>query len=87
MIDRTVLILDDILDEGVTMKSIVTECSKASARKIYTAVLLDKQLNKPKQFQQTDFTGLTVPDRYIFGFGMDYKEYLRNCAGIYAVKD
>ena len=83
---RTVLIVDDILDEGITLKAITGACREAGASAIHTAVLLDKQLSKLKQFPRADFTGLSIPDRYVFGYGMDYKEYWRNCNGIYAVK-
>jgi len=84
--DRTVLIIDDILDEGVTLTTMIEECKKAEAAKIYTAVLADKQIKKSRALQRADFTGLTIPDRYVFGYGMDYKGYLRNAPGIYAVK-
>ncbi len=84
---RTILIVDDILDEGITLNSIIEECNKAGAIEIYTAVLVDKQIDTPRQLEKADFTGLTIPNRYVFGYGMDYKEYLRNCAGIYAVQD
>jgi len=83
--DRTVLIVDDILDEGLTLESIIEVCTEIGAREIFTAVLIDKKVGKPRRFRHPDFTGLTVPDRYVFGYGMDYKGYLRNCAGIYAV--
>ncbi len=85
--DRHILIIDDILDEGTTLKSIVGECEKRQAKTIQTAVLADKQLDKKRIFEQADFTGVSVPDRYVFGYGMDYKEYLRNAPGIYAVKN
>jgi hypoxanthine phosphoribosyltransferase len=83
---RTLLVVDDILDEGSTMRAIVEECRRAGAAGVYTAVLADKQIDRPKEFPRADFTGLFVPNRYVFGYGMDYKGYLRNCAGIYAVK-
>lgn len=84
---RILLIVDDILDIGNTMKEVVNECKKAGAAEIYTAVLLDKEIKGPKAFTRADFTGLRVPDRYVFGYGLDYKTYLRNCDGIYAVCD
>ena len=84
--DITVLIIDDILDEGVTLTAMIEECKKAEAAKIYTAVLADKQIKKPRNLKKADFTGLTIPDHYVFGYGMDYKSYLRNAPGIYAVK-
>ena len=83
---RTLLIIDDILDEGLTLKAIVDYCQAEGAAAVYTAVLLDKELNKDKPLQ-ADFVGLPVANHYLFGFGMDYKAYLRNAAGIYACKD
>jgi len=84
--NRTVLIVDDILDEGITLSSIIKECNSLRAKEIFTAVLINKNTPK-KSLQKADFTGLYVPDRYVFGYGMDYKEYLRNVPGIYAVKE
>ena len=84
--DRHVLIVDDILDEGTTLATMIEECERYQAKTIHTAVLADKQLNRERNFKKADFTGLTVPNRYVFGYGMDYKEYLRNAPGIYAVK-
>lgn len=84
--DRHILIVDDILDQGTTLMAIVEECKNNQAKTIHTAVLADKQLSKERSFKKADFTGVTVPDRYVFGYGMDYKEYLRNAPGIYAVK-
>jgi len=84
--DRHVLLIDDILDQGTTLLAIVEECKNNQAKTIHTAVLVDKQLNRERSFKKADFTGVTVPDRYVFGYGMDYKDYLRNAPGIYAVK-
>lgn len=84
--DRTVLIVDDILDEGVTLRAIHDYCLEQGASSVYTAVLLDKCLDHQKPMQ-ADFIGLQVENRYLFGYGMDYKGYLRNAAGIYACKD
>ena len=81
--DRTVLIVDDILDEGLTLKAITDYCKKQGASSVYTAVLVDKILDKEKPID-ADFVGLEVENRYLFGFGMDYKGYLRNADGIYA---
>ena len=60
------LILDDILDEGVTLKAIVDECKLLGAAQVKVAVLIEKVLNKTKPIQ-ADFVGLTVPNRYVFG--------------------
>ncbi|MEW6354166.1 MAG: hypoxanthine-guanine phosphoribosyltransferase [Pseudomonadota bacterium] len=84
--DRTLLIIDDILDEGLTLAAIIADCKAAGAREVYSAVLVDK-LHDRKNGVQADFVGLTVEDRYVFGYGMDYKGYLRNAPGIFAVKE
>ena len=84
--DRTILIVDDILDEGITLAAIRGSCLEQGATAIYIAVLMDKNLghNKPVA---ADFIGLNVENRYLFGYGMDYKGYLRNAPGIYACKE
>jgi hypoxanthine phosphoribosyltransferase len=83
---RTVLVVDDILDEGHTLHAIAEWCREQGASAVYTAVLLDKALDYDKPIQP-DFVGLSVANHYLFGYGMDYKGYLRNAAGIYACKD
>jgi len=80
---RVVLLVDDILDEGITLAAIKQYCQEQGARKIYSAVLIDKKINKPKPLK-ADFVGLEVEDHYLYGYGMDYKGYLRNAAGIFA---
>jgi len=86
--DRTVLVIDDILDRGVTLKGVVDHCKKVGAKRVHTAVLVDKEVQRAQDgIQEADFTGLRVDDRYVFGYGMDYKEYLRNVPGVYAVAD
>ena len=84
--DRTVLIIDDILDEGLTLAAIYDYCLAQGASSVYSAVLVDKMLDHDKPIT-ADFIGLTVENRYVFGYGMDYKGYLRNAPGIYACKD
>lgn len=85
--DRRVLIVDDILDEGYTLDEIVKYCHAKGVAKIWTAVLVKKNHNRRKADIDCDFTGLTVEDKYVFGFGMDYKSYHRNLNAIYAVND
>jgi len=81
--DRTVLLVDDILDEGTTLAGIEERYRGDGARVVYKAVLVTKDRQRPNEVH-IDFPGLTVPDRYVFGYGMDYKGYLRNAPGIYA---
>lgn len=84
--DRVVLVLDDILDEGNTLAAILEYCKTEGAREVYSAVLVDK-LHDRRCDVRADFVGLTVPDRYVFGYGMDYKNYWRNAPGIFAVRE
>jgi hypoxanthine phosphoribosyltransferase len=83
---RTVLLVDDILDEGITLQAIYQYCREQGATDVYSAVLVDKILDHQKPIA-ADFVGLKVENRYVFGYGMDYKGYLRNAPGIYACKE
>ncbi|HET7547229.1 MAG TPA: hypoxanthine-guanine phosphoribosyltransferase [Usitatibacter sp.] len=84
--ERTVLVVDDILDEGVTLAAIRARLEEMGARKVYAAVLADKELGRAKP-ARADFVGVTVPNRYVFGFGMDAYGLWRNLPAIYALKD
>ncbi len=83
--DRTVLIIDDIFDEGITLEEIAKYCKAKGASEVHTAVLVNKIHNRKAKFKP-DYVGLEIEDRYLFGFGMDYKNYLRNINAIHAVK-
>ncbi len=84
---RTVLVVDDILDEGYTLNEILDFCEQQGAKQIYTAVLAEKiHHRKASKGLSADFCGVKVEDRFVFGFGMDYRGYWRNAPGIYAVK-
>jgi len=83
--DRTVVIVDDIYDEGYTLDAIIKYCEEMGASQVKSAVLVEK-IHQRGLNLKADYTGLKVPDRYVFGYGMDYKGYLRNANGIYAVK-
>jgi hypoxanthine phosphoribosyltransferase len=83
---RTVLIIDDILDEGITLHEVLNWCHASGAEAVYSAVMVEKLHDRRQPADlKADFTGLHVPDRYVFGYGMDYKGYLRNAPGIFAV--
>lgn len=84
---RHVLIVDDILDEGQTLYKILESCKTQKVASLRCAVLVDKVHDrKYEPGFKADYTCLEVPDRFVFGYGMDYKGYLRNADGIYAVK-
>jgi hypoxanthine phosphoribosyltransferase len=82
---RTVLVLDDILDEGITLAGIKDRMLGQGAASCQVAVLADKDLGRSKPIRP-DFVGLRLPNRYVFGFGMDVKGAWRNLPAIYAVK-
>lgn len=83
---RVVLVLDDVLDEGHTMAAIRQRVLAMGATQFYCAVLADKAIGKEKPIK-ADFVGITLPNRFVFGFGMDIKGIWRNLPAIYAVKE
>ena len=84
--DRTVLVVDDILDEGVTLAAVKESLKRLGAAEVLLAVFADK-LNGKQKPVLADFVGLTVPDRFVFGYGMDAGGAWRNLPAIYAMQD
>jgi len=85
--DRSVLLVDDILDEGATLKAIREDCLRRGARRVLIASLCSKAHGRTAEGIAADFNGVVLPDRYVFGFGMDYHEQGRNLPGIYALPE
>jgi len=83
---RVVLVVDDILDEGHTLAAIRDALRELGVAGFYSAVLADKAIGRPKPIG-ADFVGLTVPDRYVFGYGMDVRGAWRNLPAIYALPE
>jgi hypoxanthine phosphoribosyltransferase len=82
---RVVLVLDDVLDEGHTMAAIRQRVIEAGAAQFFCAVFADKNIDRAKPLQ-ADFVGVELPNRYVFGYGMDVKGAWRNLPAIYALK-
>jgi len=82
---RVVLVVDDILDEGVTMAEIVRRLLAQGASQVLSAVFADKDIGRVKPIT-ADFVGVRLPNRYVFGYGMDVKGAWRNLPAVYAVK-
>ena len=82
---RTVLVVDDILDEGITLKAIRERVLELGATACCTAVFADKITGREKPIA-ADFVGLSLPNRYVFGYGMDVRGAWRNLPAVYAVK-
>lgn len=84
--DRTILIVDDIMDGGLTLSAIIDYCKQAGAKTVYSAVMVSKKRQRePGVSIEPNYVGVETEDKYLFGFGLDYEEYLRNVPGIYAV--
>lgn len=81
---RVILVVDDILDAGVTLAAVKESLLRQGAAEVLLAVFADKAngLRKPIS---ADFVGLTVPDRFVFGYGMDVRGAWRNLPAIYAL--
>ena len=83
---RHVLVLDDILDEGHTLLAIKAALQKQNPATLKVAVLTDKKHQRRAPGIAAEYVGLSLPDQYVFGCGMDYKGYYRNLSAIYAAK-
>lgn len=75
--DRSVLIVDDILDTGHTLASVTEQIQSMGARRVRTCVLLDKPARRAVQFQ-ADHVGFRIPDWFVVGYGLDFAEHYRN---------
>jgi len=84
---KTLLIIDDILDEGYTLQAVRDFCLQQGAEQVLSVLLVEKKHPRPKADIKGDFIGLEVEDRYVFGFGMDYKGHHRGLNAIYAVSE
>lgn len=83
---RVVLLIDDILDEGHTLHALRERVMALGAQRCYSAVFADKLHGKTKPIH-ADFVGIQIPDRFVFGYGMDIQGAWRNLPAIYAVKE
>ncbi len=84
---QRVLIVDDILDEGHSLVAIRDWCREQGAAEVSIAVLVNKRHERKAPGLEAGFVGLDLPDRYLVGYGMDYKGWYRNAPGIFAVED
>lgn len=87
LVRRDILLVDDILDEGNTLAAVKSYCEEQGAKSVYTAVLADKKHGRRIADVSADCVGLELEDKFVFGSGLDYKGYLRNVAGIYAIDE
>jgi hypoxanthine phosphoribosyltransferase len=85
--NRTVIVVDDIFDAGTTLRAVAEHCRQAGAAQVHTAVMLVKDRERDADIPLPDYvTGLTVPDRYVFGCGMDFYGRWRHLTAVYALR-
>jgi hypoxanthine phosphoribosyltransferase len=82
---RTVLVVDDILDHGTTLRALIRELTRVRVAEQLHAVLVVKNVADARSRPRVDVVGIKVEDVYVFGSGMDYRGYWRTLPGIYAV--
>jgi len=81
---RTVIVVDDILDEGETLAQVKQRLLDMGAAQVIIAVFADKNIKRAKPVK-ADLVGLTIPDRFVVGFGMDVYGYWRNLPGLWVI--
>ncbi|UCF04651.1 MAG: hypoxanthine phosphoribosyltransferase [bacterium] len=79
--DRDIIIVDGIIDTGHTLSHLIKTLSKRGARSIKVCTLLDKSCSREVEVP-VHYVGFTIPDAFVIGYGLDYKERYRNLAYI-----
>jgi hypoxanthine phosphoribosyltransferase len=82
---RTIIVLDDILDEGATLAHVKERLLEMGAAEVILAVFADKEIGKSKPIR-ANIVGLTIPNEFVVGFGMDAHGYWRNLPGLWAIR-
>ncbi len=85
LLGRTVVVLDDILDEGETLAHVKNRLLAMGAKEVILAIFADKDIGKTKPVTP-DYVGVILPNRFVVGFGMDAYGYWRNLPAIWAIK-
>jgi hypoxanthine phosphoribosyltransferase len=79
---RNILVVDEVLDSGRTLKAICNNLLEMGALSVKTAVLVEKTIERPDGLEHADWTGFFMDDRYLIGCGMDSEEKYRHYPGI-----
>ena len=82
-----ILVLDDILDTGLTLHSVKNWLQKKKAASINICVLLDKQIPQRKAEVSVNWSGFKIPDVFVYGYGLDRDEFDRNLPFIAHIAD
>lgn len=82
---RTILLVDDILDEGETLAHVKQRLLDMGAAEVMVVVFADKDLGRAKPIT-ADLIGLSLPNKFVVGFGMDVYGYWRNLPGLWTIR-
>lgn len=82
---KHILIADEVLDTGVTLRHVVEYFRKLGAVDVKTAVMIEKMIERPNGLAHADWAGFRIPDRYLVGYGLDADEEYRNLPCIAAL--
>ena len=85
VVGRKIVVVDDILDEGETLAHVKQRLLDMGAAEVIIAVFADKDLGRAKPIQ-ADLIGLTLPNKFVVGFGMDVYGYWRNLPGLWTIR-
>jgi len=85
VVGRTIIVVDDILDEGETLAHVKQRLLDMGAAEVMVVVFADKDLGRAKPIQ-ADLIGLTLPNKFVVGFGMDVYGYWRNLPGLWTIR-
>ena len=85
--DRNVLIVDDIFDSGHTMSTLIAAVTAMEPRSVKSLVLLYKKDAPHMTSVRPDYSLFDIENRFVVGFGLDFKEYYRNLPGIFILEE
>jgi Hypoxanthine-guanine phosphoribosyltransferase len=89
LVGASVLLLDDIFDQGITLEEVKAWCVDQGANSVESVVLAWKQLEESEGKAckaKPDFYALSIPDKFVVGMGMDFAGNYRNAPGIFVLK-
>ncbi len=86
VVDRNVVVVEDIVDTGITMEKIITSLEAKGAKEIKIATFLQKPAALQRDIK-VDYVAMKIPNEFIVGYGLDYDGYGRNLKDIYTVVD
>ena len=87
MVDRDVVIVEDIVDSGLTMQRLISQIKYLGARSVKVCCLLEKPNARKVEGLHLDYVALQIPNDFIVGYGLDYNEQGRNLPDIWVVND